>query len=91
MQRYGETKMSLEITSDLRQALDAEGTPLRIVDSQSGSVYVIVPEEVFARVQALVGDDLGETYPAQVESAMRAGWDDPVMDEYNDYDRHRTS
>jgi hypothetical protein len=83
--------MSLEITSDLRQALDAEGTPLRIVDSQNGSVYVLVSEEVFARVQTLVGDDLAETYPAQVESAMRAGWDDPVMDEYNDYDRHRKS
>ena len=33
--------------------------------------------------------DLSETYPAQMEAAMRAGWDDPAMDAYNDYDRNR--
>jgi len=33
-------------------------------------------------------ENLADTYPAQIESAMRAAWDDPVMDEYNDYDRH---
>jgi hypothetical protein len=50
---------------------------------------VLVDESVFQQLQSLVGDDLGDTYQAQIESAMRAGWDDPVMDEYNDYDRHR--
>jgi antitoxin (DNA-binding transcriptional repressor) of toxin-antitoxin stability system len=34
-------------------------------------------------------DDLGETYAAQMESALQAGWSDPLMDEYNDYDAHR--
>jgi hypothetical protein len=33
-------------------------------------------------------DSLAETYRAQIDSAMRAGWADPVMDEYNDYDAH---
>ena len=47
-------------------------------------------EKVFARVESLLSDDLADTYPAQIESAMQAGWDDPVMDEYNDYDRRRT-
>jgi hypothetical protein len=28
-------------------------------------------------------DDLSDTYEAQMESAMRAGWDDPLMDDYN--------
>jgi hypothetical protein len=69
----------------------AEGTPLKIVDAQSGLVYVLVPEAAFERVRSLVGDDLSETYQAQVESAMRAGWDDPGMDDYNDYDLHRKS
>jgi hypothetical protein len=44
-------------------------------------------ESAFAKVQSLLGEDLSETYPAPIESAMRAGWDDPIMDEYNDY-RH---
>lgn len=83
--------MSLELSGDLRQAIDQAGTPLRLVDSKSGDAFVVVPESTYAAIQALLGENLAETYPAQIESAMRAGWDDPVMDEYNDYDRHRCS
>jgi hypothetical protein len=83
--------MSIELTEDLRTAVESIGTPLRLVDSHSGQVYVLVNESSFARWQSLVGDELADTYPAQVESAMRAGWNDPEMDEYNDYDRHRPS
>ena len=81
--------MSLELSNDQRQAVDAEGTPLKIVDPRTGNVYVLVQQTVFERVWSVLADELAETYPAQMESAMRAGWDDPVMDEYNDYDRHR--
>lgn len=81
--------MLLEISEDLRQALGAVGTPLRLVDSQSGQTYVVVRETAYARVQSLLSDELSDTYPAQIESAIRAGWDDPVMDQYNDYDQHR--
>ena len=80
---------SVEITSDLRSAVKAEGTPLKLVDSQTGGVYVLIDESTFERAQSTLGDDLSETYQAQLESAMRAGWDDPVMDEYNDYELHR--
>ena len=31
-------------------------------------------------------DELADTYHAQLESAMKAGWADPIMDEYNHYD-----
>lgn len=30
--------------------------------------------------------DLRDTYTAQLAAALRAGWDDPAMDEYNNYD-----
>jgi len=83
--------MLVELSQDQRQALDFAGTPLEIVDPRSGSVYVLMRQESFARVRSLVEDELGETYSAQIESAMRAGWDDPAMDEYNDYDRHRSA
>ncbi|HEY3395142.1 MAG TPA: hypothetical protein VGK58_20750 [Lacipirellulaceae bacterium] len=82
--------MSLQMSNDLRQALDMEGTPLKLVDPRTGSVYLLVSEHAFQKLQSLTEGDLSDTYKAQIESAMRAGWDDPVMDEYNDYDKHRS-
>jgi hypothetical protein len=32
---------------------------------------------------------IAETYTAQERVASATGWDDPLMDEYNDYDAHR--
>lgn len=46
-------------------------------------------------LMAVLGKDyamailLSDTYGAQLDSAMKAGWEDPAMDEYNDYDAHR--
>ena len=80
--------MSLQFSSDQWQAINAEGTPLRLVDPRTGHTYVLVEQALFEKLQSLFEGDLAETYTAQIESAMRAGWDDPIMDEYNDYDRH---
>lgn len=33
--------------------------------------------------------ELSETYWAQMEAAMRAGWGDPLMDDYDRYDELR--
>jgi antitoxin (DNA-binding transcriptional repressor) of toxin-antitoxin stability system len=30
-------------------------------------------------------NELAETYEAQLDSALQAGWSNPSMDEYNDY------
>lgn len=82
--------MSIELSSEQRQALDAVGTPLELIDPRNGGVYVLVKGTVFERAKSLLDDELADTYPAQIESAMRAGWDAPGMDDYNDYDRHRS-
>jgi hypothetical protein len=34
-------------------------------------------------------DELAETYAAQSEAALRAGWDEPAMDDYDHYDEAR--
>ncbi len=82
--------MGLQLSDEQRQAIESTpGSPVRVIDPNSGDVYVLVRESVFARIEGLLNDDLADTYPAQIESAMRAGWDDPVMDEYNNYDKHR--
>jgi len=73
--------MPAELFDALRDAVQKEGIPLKLVDPVTGEAYLLVRESEF--------DSLADTYGAQVESAMRAGWNDPAMDEYNDYDRHR--
>ncbi len=44
--------------------------------------------EDYKRLRALVEDDFNirDTYAAQFASAMRAGWNDPAMDDYDNYD-----
>jgi len=80
--------MDLKLTEELQQALTARNdAPLRLIHPQTGQAYVLIRESAFS--QALLSDELADTYPAQIESALKAGWDDPVLDEYNDYDRHR--
>jgi hypothetical protein len=82
--------MNVELSEEQRQALDAQpGQPLRVVDPRTQKAYVLIPAEVYDRIEApLDEDDLRGTYPAQMESALRAGWDDPAMDDYNNYDEN---
>jgi len=82
--------MMIELTEEQLTALEAHpNEPLRVTDPRTQQTYVLVQENVYVQVQSLMGDDLSDTYAAQVDSAMKAGWDDPKMDEYSDYDNHR--
>jgi hypothetical protein len=85
--------MSIRLTEDQSKALEqAKDTPPSVTDPRTQKTYVLVGLDVFERVKALVHDDeyaLPDTYRAQLASAMKAGWNDPAMDEYNDYDAHR--
>jgi len=84
--------MTIELTDEQRKALESQpNEPLRIVDPRTNQTYVLVQEKVYVQVQSLLQDDLSDTYAAQVDSAMKAGWNDPKMDEYDDYDKHRGS
>ena len=65
------------------------GVTVELLDEKTHRSYVLLPAEEFQRLKNVGEDELSRTYTAQVESAMRAGWDDPSMDEYNDYDCHR--
>lgn len=82
--------MTVRLPDELRTVVVGHpGEPVELIDDQTHSCYVLLPAEDFHRLKMAVPDDLGETYSAQLESAMRSGWDDPLMDEYNDYDSHR--
>ena len=82
--------MTAKLPDELRSVVVAyPGEPLELIDEQAHRAYVLVPADEFHRLKTAAEDGLGDTYAAQIESAMQAGWDDPRMDEYNDYDSHR--
>jgi hypothetical protein len=85
--------MAIELTKDLQAMIDAHPeSPPEIVDPRTNRTYVLVSAEQYERVKALLEQDenLSDTYPAQMESAMRAGWADPAMDDYDRYDELRS-
>jgi hypothetical protein len=81
--------MTLPIPTELQKAIAASaGEPLRLIDPDTNSSYVLVPAYQYDRL-VHPDDALRETYPAQEKMASDAGWDDPSLDEYNNYDQHR--
>ena len=82
--------MTIRLPEELRTVVIAHpGVPLELVDEETQLAYVLLPADEFERLRIAAEDELSDTYPAQMESAMGAGWADPRMDEYNDYDAHR--
>jgi hypothetical protein len=85
-----ERAVTARLPDELRTAVTAHpGELLELIDEQTQMVYVLMPAEEFQRLKAAPDDELGDTYAAQIESAMEAGWNGPRMDDYNDYDAHR--
>ena len=85
--------MNPVLTSEQIQAIRANPDhPVRVVDPQSNEAYVIMRADVYEQMQSILKDEyhLSDTYVAQVQAAMRAGWDDPAMDDYNNYDENFT-
>lgn len=86
--------MTPTLADDQRQALDAQGgSPVYVVDARTNARYVLLREEQYEGLKGLLADDEAadprELYPLTAKSAGAAGWDDPEMDVYNDYDRHK--
>ena len=86
-------RMTPVITDQMRQALEAEhGQPVKLVDEQTSRVYYVISAELFAVVRALFVEeefDPREMYPLMSKVAGAAGWDDPIMDAYDNYDENR--
>ena len=85
--------MSVSLSVEQRRALaDHPGEPVELIDEVSHARYVLLPAEQFERVKALLTSDefdVRETYAAQSAALAAAGWDDPELDIYNDYDVHQ--
>jgi len=87
----------IELTLEQRQAVAQPGEiPPRAVDPDTQTIYVLIREEVYARLRALLDEEGGnqflrDMYPHVMEVFGREGWDDPAMDIYNDLDPRRES
>ena len=59
--------------------------PIRVIDPATQQAYVLLRAEDYERMRSALEAEfaLSETYTAQEQSAARAGWDDPAMDDYN--------
>ncbi|HEV8058300.1 MAG TPA: hypothetical protein VGP68_00380 [Gemmataceae bacterium] len=62
------------------------------VNPRTGESYVLIPKSLYDRVKDLlyVGQDLTPEEQGQLlaSSGKRAGWDDPEMDAYDNYDEN---
>lgn len=61
--------MTLTLSDDLRQALHAEGTPLRLIDPVTGDAYIVVPESVYGAALGNQRDADQELKNAQISGA----------------------
>ena len=80
------------LTPEQRRAIEQEGH-VRIEDG----AYVVLKAEDYDRLRSLIDADWDdadfarEMLPHAMEVFGRDGWDDPIMDEYNDLDPRRGS
>jgi hypothetical protein len=81
--------MTLPLTEDqLHEIASHPDEPVRFIDPKTNEVFVLLRADDYERVRPLLEDDfdIRDTYAAQFASAMRAGWGDPEMDDYDNYD-----
>jgi hypothetical protein len=85
--------MTPKLTDDQRHAIEEHnGQPVYLIDAATNAGYVLMKAEQYAKVKALFEDEEGhprELYPLVEQSFLKAGWADPAMDAYDDYDAHR--
>ncbi len=82
------------LSDDQRQdLLTHQGSPVPVVDEKTKKVYYLISSDQFERVRALLVEeefDAREIYPLIAKTAGDAGWNDPAMDVYDNYDEHRS-
>ena len=80
----------IALSKEIQQAIkDAQEDPVRLVDPETDVEYVVLPVETFEQMRKGVYYDDGplteeEQRQLLIEAGLRAGWDDPEMDVYND-------
>jgi hypothetical protein len=84
----------MELTEEQRRKLrEVNGESIVLIDPETKQEYVLLRADVYERLKRLVYDDSPPTDEEKrrqlAESGKRAGWEDPEMDVYDDYDENR--
>ena len=84
----------LTIPKELQQAVRAShGHPLRLTDPETHVEYVLLQAELYDQIHGLLDNDSpltpDERRAVLIQAGLRAGWDDPELDVYNDLDPRR--
>jgi hypothetical protein len=86
--------MVAALSEQERNVLVAEpDQPVTVVDEQTQQVYYLIPAEQFDRLRSFLSDEVfqpSEAYPLIAKTAAEAGWADPLMDAYDNYEQAHT-
>jgi hypothetical protein len=77
------------ITPELRRAIEeAGGSPPHLVDPENNVDYVLIRADLYEGIRALLEPDEGldpKAMLANTWDTMKGDWDDPRMDDYDQY------
>ncbi|HET6251873.1 MAG TPA: hypothetical protein VFE47_29580 [Tepidisphaeraceae bacterium] len=76
----------IQLTQQQHEAIEESSVkPARALDPATNAEYVLVPADVYDRLQTILCDDswTPDAYAAAMEVFARDGWDDPRMDVYD--------
>ena len=86
--------MIITLPKDLHEAVrSSEDHPIRLTDPETNREYVLFFAELYDQMRDLFYEDSTLTRDDKRalirQAGLRAGWDDPEMDVYNDLDPRR--
>jgi hypothetical protein len=84
----------LTIPKELQQAVRAShGRPLRLTDPETHAEYVLLQAELYDQIHELLDNETpltpDERSAVLIQAGLRAAWDDPELDIYNDLEPRR--
>ena len=84
----------ITLPKELQNAVrTSEDQPVRLSDPETNSEYVLLPAELYNQARKLFYEhstlSRDEKRALILQAGLRAGWDDPEMDVYNDLDPRR--
>ena len=81
----------MKLTQEQSREIQNGEPPVRVVDPTTGDEYVLIRADVYQRIRNVCYDDSGELSNGEMdfllsEAGKQAGWFEPEMDVYDNYD-----